>query len=269
MKRTPCNGHRCGRAVQHKMFASVLQCETSMYNIFNRFLRSAQLEFSGNPWLCWQVKLFSGESQGKLDFCSIHESRLMLAHTVETFPLDRFQVINLESDWTEMAQRSIFTMHLIFNVFQSLSVIVVTCLGFIKDQEKRLFVFFLVNFFCFCLDFLVSIKAILLRTTNTHQAYVHSGDTVLSYSFYNKRKLVNSCFWLCFFFFSKKELMQESCFIYLLQYVMTAKNKNMWQTCVCVWRFSLVHIIVMEGLRSVSSRRFVWESVPDFKPCCP
>lgn len=232
MKRTPCNGHRCGRAVQHKMFASVLQCETSMYNIFNRFLRSAQLEFSGNPWLCWQVKLFSGESQGKLDFCSIHESRLMLAHTVETFPLDRFQVINLESDWTEMAQRSIFTMHLIFNVFQSLSVIVVTCLGFIKDQEKRRFVFFS-YFFCFCLDFLVSIKAILLRTTNTHQAYVHSGDTVLSYSFYNKRKLVNSCFWLCFFFFSKKELMQESCFIYLLQYVMTAKNKNMWQTCVC------------------------------------
>lgn len=233
MKRTPCNGHRCGRAVQHKMFASVLQCETSMYNIFNCFLRSAQLEFSGNPWLCWQVKLFSGESQGKLDFCSIHESRLMLAHTVETFPLDRFQVINLESDWTEMAQRSIFTMHLIFNVFQSLSVIVVTCLGFIKDQEKRRFVFFS-YFFCFCLDFLVSIKAILLRTTNTHQAYVHSGDTVLSYSFYNKRKLVNSCFWLCFFFFSKKELMQESCFIYLLQYVMTAKNKNMWQTCVCV-----------------------------------
>lgn len=269
MKRTPCNGHRCGRAVQHKMFASVLQCETSMYNIFNSFLRSAQLEFSGNPWLCWQVKLFSGESQGKLDFCSIHESRLMLAHTVETFPLDRFQVINLESDWTEMAQRSIFTMHLIFNVFQSLSVIVVTCLDFIKDQEKRRFVFFSCYFFWFCLDFLVSIKAILLRTTNTHQAYVHSGDTVLSYSFYNKRKLVNSCFWLCFFFFSKKELMQESCFIYLLQYVMTAKNKNMWQTCVCVWRFSLVHIIVMEGLRSVSSRRFVWESVPDFKPCCP
>lgn len=268
MKRTPCNGHRCGRAVQHKMFASVLQCETSMYNIFNRFLRSAQLEFSGNPWLCWQVKLFSGESQGKLDFCSIHESRLMLAHTVETFPLDRFQVINLESDRTEMAQRSIFTMHLIFNVFQSLSVIVVTCLGFIKDQEKRRFVFFSCYFFCFCLDFLVSIKAILLRTTNTHQAYVHSGDAVLSYSFYNKRKLVNSCFWLCFFFFSKKELMQESCFIYLLQYVMTAKNKK-YVANVCVWRFSLVHIIVMEGLRSVSSRRFVWESVPDFKPYCP
>lgn len=91
-------GHHCGRAVQHKMFASVLQCETSMYNIFNRFLRSAQLEFSGSAWLCLQVKLFSGESQGKLDFCSIHESRLILAHTVETFPLDRFQVINLESD---------------------------------------------------------------------------------------------------------------------------------------------------------------------------
>lgn len=149
MKRTPCNGHHCWRAVQHKMFASVLQCETSMYNIFNRFLRSAQLEFSGNPWLCWQVKLFSGESQGKLDFCSIHESHLMLAHTVETFPLDRFQVINLESDWTEMAQRSIFTMHLIFNVFQSLSVIVVTCLGFIKDQEKKTICFFLVIFYFF------------------------------------------------------------------------------------------------------------------------
>lgn len=91
-----------------------------------------------------------------------------------------------------------------FNVFQSLSVIVVTCLGFIKDQEKRRFVFFSCCFFCFCLDFLVSIKAILLRTTNTHQAYVHSGDTVLSYSFYNKRKLVNSCFWLCFFFFPRR-----------------------------------------------------------------
>lgn len=240
MKRTPCNGHRCGRAVQHKMFASVLQCETSMYNIFNRFLRSAQLEFSGNPWLCWQVKLFSGESQGKLDFCSIHESRLMLAHTVETFPLDRFQVINLESDWTEMAQRSIFTMHLIFNVFQSVS----NCgnmFGFHKRSRKKTICFFSCYFFCFCLDFLVSIKAILLRTTNTHQAYVHSGDTVLSYSFYNKRKLVNSCFWLCFFFFSKKELMQESCFIYLLQYVMTAKNKNMWQTCVCVKVFTRPH----------------------------
>lgn len=85
----------------------------------------------------------------------------------------------------------------------NLSVIVVTCLSFIKDQEKRRFVFFSCYFFCFCLDFLVSIKAILLRTTNTHQAYVHSGDTVLSYSFYNKRKLVNSCFWLCFFFFQE------------------------------------------------------------------
>lgn len=242
MKRTPCNGHRCGRAVQHKMFASVLQCETSMYNIFNRFLRSAQLEFSGNPWLCWQVKLFSGESQGKLDFCSIHESRLMLAHTVETFPLDRFQVINLESDWTEMAQRSIFTMHLIFNVFQSLSVIVVTCLGFIKDQEKRQFVFFLVIFFCFCLDFLVSIKAILLRTTNTHQAYVHSGDTVLSYSFYNKRKLVNSCFWLCFFFFPRRSWCKRAVLYIFYNTLWLLKIKICGKrVCVCVKVFTRPH----------------------------
>lgn len=77
--------------------------------------------------------------------------------------------------------------------------------GFHKRSRKKTICFFLVIFFfvLFCLDLLVSIKAILLRTTNTHQAYVHSGDTVLSYSFYNKRKLVNSCFWLCFFFFQE------------------------------------------------------------------
>lgn len=111
--------------------------------------------------------------------------------------------------------------------------------GFHKRSRKKTICFFSCYFFCFCLDFLVSIKAILLRTTNTHQAYVHSGDTVLSYSFYNKRKLVNSCFWLCFFFFPRRSWCKRAVLYIFYNTLWLLKIKICGKrVCVCVKVFT-------------------------------
>lgn len=134
-----------------------------MYNICNPFLRPAQLEFSGNAWLCLQVKLFSGESQGKLDFCSIHESHLILAHTIETFPprslsSHKPSTVCGRLNWNGSKKY-------IYNAFNFLMcfISVSNCgnmFGFHKkNQEKRLLFFFVVVVIIFSFrDLLVSIS---------------------------------------------------------------------------------------------------------------
>lgn len=147
----------------------------------------------------------------------------------------------------------------------------VTCLGFIKKSRKKTIRFFFFCYYYYYLDLLVSIS---LKKPFCWGPQIHTRHNMSTVEiqcslilFITKEKLWIVVFGFAFFFFQEGADAREL-FLYIFYNTLWLLKIKICGKRVCVKVLTRPDHS-NEGLLSVSWRRFVWESVPDFKPYCP